>query len=159
MGGAANRRHASRRPLFALQSALTAAYPPNHILSSIFPNSPSSSTVWIGDSASCVHGTGSGKFVYNKRRPLPGEAFLLIGDGRKLKVECFGSLDVVFHCKDGVRVTLENLAVVPGLAFDLMSFNCIQEKHDVLINRDGTWIPEGPMHFVKLPTGNYIQAT
>ena len=30
---------------FALQSALTAAYPPDHMLSSIFPNSPSGSTV------------------------------------------------------------------------------------------------------------------
>ena len=129
------------------------------MLSSIFPNSPSGSTVWIGDSASSVHETGSGKFVYNKRRPLPGEALLLIGDGRKLKVECFGSLDVVFHCKDGVRATLENVAVVPGLAFDLMSFNCIQEKHDILMNRDGTWILDGRVHFVKLPAGNYIQAT
>ena len=54
---------------------------------------------------------------------FPGEAFLLIGDGRKLKVECFGSLDVVFHCKDDVRVTLENVAVVPGLAFDLTYSN------------------------------------
>ena len=144
---------------FALQFALTAAYPPDHMLSSFFPNSPPGSTVWIGDSASSVHGADSGKFVYNKRRPLSAEAFLLIGDGIKLKVECFGSLDVVFHCKDGVRVTLENVAVVPGLAFDLMSFNCIQEKHDILMNRDGTWILDGRVHFVKLPAGNYIQAT
>ena len=106
-----------------------------------------------------MYGAGSGKFVYNKRRPLPGEAFLLIGDGRKLKVKCFGSLDVVFHCKDDVRVTLENVAVVPGLAFDLMSFNCIQEKHDTLMNRDGPWILDGRVHFVKLPARNHIQAT
>ena len=129
------------------------------MLSSIFTNSPSGSTVWIGDSASSVHGTGSGKFVYNKLRPLPGEAFLLIGDGRKLKVECFLSLDVVFHGKDDVRVMLENVAVVPGLAFDLIYFNCIQEKHDLLMNRDGTRILDGRVHFVKHPAGNYIQAT
>ena len=129
------------------------------MLSSMFSNSPPGATVWIGDSASSVHGTGSGKFVYTKRRPLPAGAFLLIGDGRKLKVECFGSLDVVFHCKDGVRVTLENVAVVPDLAFDLMVFNCIQEKHDILMDRDGTWILNGRVHFFKLPAGNYIQAT
>ena len=145
--------------VFELQSALTAAYPPDRMLSSIFPNSPSGSTVWIGDSASSVHGTGSGKFVYNKRRPPPPVASLLIGDGRKLKVECFGSLDVVLHCEDDVQVTLENVAVVPGLAFDLMSFSCIQEKHDILMNRDGTWILNGRVHFVKLPAGNYIRAT
>ena len=126
MGGPTNRRHAFRRPFFcATQSAPTAAYPPDHMLSSIFPNSSFGSTVWIGDSASSVRGTGSGKFVYNKWRPLPGEVCLLTGDGRQLKVECVGSLDVVFDCKDDVRVTLENVAVVPGLAFDLMSFNCI----------------------------------
>ena len=106
-----------------------------------------------------MHGTGSGKFVYDKQRPLPADTFLLIGDSRKLKVECFGSLDVVLHCKDDVRMTLENVAVVPGLAFDLRSFNCNQEKHDILMNRNGTWILNGRVLFVKLPAGNYIQAT
>ena len=31
-----------------------------------FPNSPTGSTVWIGDNASSVRETGSSKFVYNK---------------------------------------------------------------------------------------------
>ena len=106
-----------------------------------------------------MHGTGSGKLVYNKQHLLPAEAFLLIGDVRKVKVACFGLLDIVLHCKDAVPVTLENVAVVPGLAFDLMYFNCIQEKHDILMNRDGTWILSGRVHFVELSTGNYIQAT
>ena len=143
----------------ALQFALTAAYPPHHMLSSIFPNSPPSSTAWIEDSASSVHGTGSGKFVYNKRCPLPTEAFLLVGEGRKFKVECFGSFDVILLCKDDVRVTLVNVTVVPGLALDLMSFTCIQEKNDILMNHDGNWILNSGVHFVKLPAGNCIQAT
>ena len=106
-----------------------------------------------------MHGTGSGKFVYNKRRPRFAGAFLFIGEGRKLRMEWFGSLDVVLLCKDDVRVTLENVAVVPGLALDLMPFNCIQEKNDILMNHDGNWILNSGMHFVKLPAGNYIQAT
>ena len=98
MGGPSNRQHAFRRPFVcATVRADCCLPPPDHMLFSIFPNSPPGSTVWIGDSASPVRGTGSGKFVYNKRRPLSAEAFLLIGDGKKLKVECFGSLDVVFH--------------------------------------------------------------
>ena len=40
-----------------------------------------------------------------------------------------------------------------------MSFNYTQEKHDILINHDVTWILNGRVHFVKLPAGNYIQAT
>ena len=72
---------------------------------------------------------------------------------------CFGSLEVVFHCKDNVRVTLENVVVLPGLAFDLMYFNCIQKKYGILMNRDGTWILNGRVHFAKFLAGNYIQAT
>ena len=56
-------------------------------------------------------------------------------------------------------MTLENVAVVLGLMFDLMSFNCIQEKRNILMNRDGTWIFDGRGHFVSLQVGNYIQAT
>ena len=101
--------------------------------------------------------TGSGRLVYSKRHPLSAEAFHLIGDGRKLnKGGVFGLLDVVFHCKDDMRVTLENVAVLPGLAFDLMYLNCIQEKHDILTNRDGTWILNGRVHFAKFLADNCI---
>ena len=56
-------------------------------------------------------------------------------------------------------MTLENVAVVPGLAFDLMSFSCIEEKQDIIMDRDGTWIRNGQVHFVKPLAGNYIQST
>ena len=56
-------------------------------------------------------------------------------------------------------MTLEDVAVVPSLAFDLMSINCIQERYDVLTNREGAWLLNGRVHFVKSPTGNYVAAT
>ena len=56
-------------------------------------------------------------------------------------------------------MTLEDVAVVPSLAFDLMSINCIQERYDVLMNREGAWLLNGRVYFVKSPTGNYIAAT
>ena len=77
------------------------------MLSLIFPNNPPGSTICISVSTPSVHGTGSGKLVYNKRHPLSGKAFVLIDDdSRKLKVECFGSLGFVLHCNEDVRVTL-----------------------------------------------------
>ena len=94
----------------------------------------------------------------NKRLPRPEETYLHIGNGQKLKVEWFESLDVVLHCKEDVPVTLEDVAVVPSLAFDIMSINCIQERYDVLLNSEGAWLLNGRMHFVKSPTGNYIAA-
>ena len=148
----------SDRHCFTLQFALNTALPLRH-LSSLFPHAPPGSSIWVGDSGSFVHGTGSDQFVYNKRLPRPEEAYLHIGNGHKLKVEWFGSLDVVLHCKEDVPVTLEDVAVVPSLAFDLISINCIQERYDVLMNRESAWLLNGRVHFVKSTTGNYIAAT
>ena len=144
------------RHCFTLQ--FNTALPLRH-LSSLFPHAPPGSSIWVGDSGSSVHGTGSDQFVYNKRLARPEETYLHIGNGHRLKVEWFGSLDVVLHCKEDVPVTLEDVAVVPSLAFDLMSINRIQERYDVLMNRKGAWLLNGRVHFVKSPTGNYIAAT
>ena len=148
----------SDRHCFTLQFALNTALPLRHLFS-LFPHAPPGSSIWVGDSGSSVHGTGSDQFVYNKRLPRPEETYLHIGNGHKLKVEWFGSLDVVLYCKEDVPVTLEDVAVVPSLAFDLMSINCIQERYDVLMNREGAWLLNDRVHFVKSPTGNYIAAT
>ena len=137
----------SDRHCFTLQFALNTALPLRH-LSSLFPHAPPGSSIWVGDSGSFVHGTGSDQFVYNKRLPRPEETYLHIGNGHKLKVEWFGSLDVVLHCKEDVPVTLEDVAVVLSLAFELMSINCIQERYDVLMNREGAWLLNGRVHFV-----------
>ena len=147
----------SDRHRFTLQFALNTSLPLRH-LSPLFPPAPSGSSIWVGDSGSSVLGTGSDQFVYNKRLPRPEETYLHIGNGHKLKVEWFGSLDVVLHCKEDVPVTLKDVAVVPSHAFDLMSINCIQERYNVLMNREGAWLLNGRVHFVKSPTGNYIAA-
>ena len=149
------------RHCFTLQFALNmfnTALPLRH-LSSLFPHAPPGSSIWVGDSGSSVHGTGSDQFVYNKRLPRPEETYLHIGNGHKLKVEWFGSLDVVLHCKEDVPVTLEDVALIPPLTFDLMSINCIQKRYDVLMNRESAWLLNGRVHFVKSPAGNYIAAT
>ena len=148
----------SDRHCFTLQFALNTALPLCH-LSSLFLHAPPGSSVWVGDSGSSVHGTGSDQFVYNKRLPRPEETYLHIGNGHILKVEWFGSLDVVLHCKEDVPVTLEDVTVVPSLAFGLMSINCIQERFYVLMNREGAWLLNSRVHFVKSLTGNYIAAT
>ena len=148
----------SDRHCFTLQFALNTALPLCH-LSSLFPHAPPGSSIWVGDSGSSVLGTGSDQFVYNKRLPRPEETYLHTGNGHKLKMEWFGYLGVVLHCKEDVPVTLEDVAVVPFLAFDLMSINYIQERYDVLMNREGAWLLNGRVDFVKSPTGNYIAAT
>ena len=146
------------RHCFTLQFTLNTALPLRH-LSSLFPHAPPGSSIWVGDSGASVHGTGSDQFVYNKRLPRPEETCLHIGNGLKLTVEWFGSLDVVLHCKEDVSVTLEDVIVVLSLAFDLMSINCIQEWYDVFMNREGAWLLNGRVHFITSPPGNYIATT
>ena len=129
-----------------------------HLWSFLGPVTTERSLVGCG-TGTVMHGTGSDQFVYNKRLLRPEETYVHIGNGHKLKVEWFGSLDVVLHCKKNVPVTLEDVDVVPSLAFDLMSINCVQERYDVLMNREGAWLLNDRVHFVKSPTGNYIAAT
>ena len=61
----------------------------------------------------------------------------MLGDGKCMPVGSYGDLDPDFHCEQDVRVTLTNVAVVPGLAFDIMSFNRMQERHEIILNRAG----------------------
>ena len=54
---------------------------------------------------------------------------------------------------------LTNVAVVPGLAFDIMSFNRMQERHEIILNRAGASMLGGRVRFKKFRVGNFIQAT
>lgn len=146
------------RHSFALQIACNASFSFSH-LAHLFPQVPAGATIWVGDSASTVHAVGSDKHVYNKRRPLPEERRVYLGNGHSLNVLCIGYLDLILHCREDVPVTLEGVAVVKGLAFDLMSINCIQERYDVLMNRTGAWLLNDRVNFTKAETGNYIAAT
>ena len=62
------------------------------------------------------------------------------------------------HCEQDVRVTLTNVAAEPGLAFDIMSSNRMQERHEIILNRAGASMVEGRERFQKFRAGNFIQA-
>ena len=83
----------------------------------------------------------------------------MLDDGKCMPVGFYGDLDLDFHGKQDVRVTLTNVVVVPGLAFDIMSFNRMQERHDIILNRAGASMLGGWVRFKKFRGGNFIQAT
>ncbi|CAB1098118.1 unnamed protein product [Ectocarpus sp. CCAP 1310/34] len=132
--------------------------PPVREPSDLFPHRPGS-TVFLGDTGAVVHVVASGEKVYNRRPPLPEERLLMLGDGKHIPVEFFGDLDVIFHCPEDVRVTLQNVGVVPGLALDILSLNKIQDRHEIKLNRHGASILGGRVRMTKFPHGNYIQGT
>ena len=100
-----------------------------HVMSAVFASKRLGATTVIGDSGASRHTFGDGTHVRNKRLPAAEEAYLIIGDGERLPVAYYGDLDLVLHCErygkqwSNVRVTLKNVAVVPGIWFDLISFN------------------------------------
>ena len=135
-----------------------------HIMSAVFASKRLGATTVIGDSGASRHTFGDSTHVRNKRLPAADEAYLIIGDGERLPVACYGDLDLVLHCErygkpwSNVRVTLKNVAVVPGIWFDLISFNQIQQGHPVLLDK-GAHILGSRILFTKHANGNYVQAT
>ena len=136
-----------------------------HAISVVFASKRLGATTVIGDSGASRHTFGDGTHLRNKRLPAAEEAYLIIGDGERLPVACYRDLDLVLHCEryekpwSNVRVTLKNVAVVPGIWFDLISFNQIQETHPVLLDKEGTHILGSRIFFTKHANWNCVQAT
>ena len=128
-------------------------------ISTLFANRRPGSTIFLGDTGAVIHGVSSGDCVYNRRQSRPWERYLMLGDGKCMAVGFYGDLDLGLHCEQDVRVTLTNVAVVPILAFDIMSFNRMQERHEIILNRAGAWMLGGRVRFKKFRAGNFIQAT
>ena len=133
-----------------------------HMLATIAASAPSNCMVWTGDSAASVHGLGDGTHVYNRRAPMSGEEYLALGDGRVIRVDYYGDLDL--HVKtesDWFPATLMGCAVAKDLKYNLWSLNIMQETNTLLLNRKGAWgLGElgGGRLFKKFPYGNYAIA-
>ena len=123
------------------------------VISAIFANHRPGSTIFLGDTGAVIHGVSSGDGVYNRRQPRPWERCLVLGDGKCMPVGFHGDLDLDLHCEQDVRVTRTNVAVVPGLVFDIMSFNRMQERHEIILNRAGALMLGGRVRFKKFRAG------
>ena len=128
-------------------------------ISSLFANRRPGSTIFLEDTGAVIHGVSSGDCVYNRRQPGLWEWYLMLGDGKCMSVGFYGDLDLDLHGEQDVRVTLTNVAVGPGLAFDIMSLNRMQERLDIILNRAGASMLGGRVRFKRLRARNFIQAT
>ena len=136
-----------------------------HVMSAVFASKRPGATTVIGDSGASRHTFGDGTHVRNKRLPAAEEAYLITANGKRLPVACYGDLDLVLHCErygkpwSDVRVTLKNVAVIPGIWFNLISFTQIQEAHPILLDKEGAHVLGRRILFTKHANGNYVQAT
>ena len=81
---------------------------------------------WIADSGASCHMTPECSKMYNIRPPPPGREAIMVRDGRRLQVECVGSIDMIFHGHTDVHHTLFDVSYVPDLGFILL-ITCYSE--------------------------------
>ena len=113
----------------------------------ILQSGSSENDVWIADSGASCHMTHDRARMYNVRPLPPGPETTTIGDRRKIKVEYIGNMDVIFHGKTGQRITLIDVAYVPGLGFNLYSLHAAQRTHLIVSDASGTHIIEENLTF------------
>ena len=70
-----------------------------HVMSAVFASKRLDTTTVIGDSGASRHTFGDGTHVRNKRLPATEEAYLIIGDGERLPVACYGDLELFSTAK------------------------------------------------------------
>ncbi|CAN0320397.1 unnamed protein product, partial [Laminaria digitata] len=80
------------------------------------------------DSGASDHMTGNAEHVFNREAPSKQQQWVMIGDGRAMKVLCVGSLNLELHGDTDVGVQLPRVYVVDGLAINLYSLHAVQAK-------------------------------
>ena len=75
---------------------------------SAFASQPhnSRSDFWIGDSGASCHMTNDASKMYCIRPPHFDQKEVITSDGTRLKVECVGNTDVIFHGRNDEPMTM-----------------------------------------------------
>ena len=115
--------------------------------------------VWIGDSGATTHMTRSAELMYDTKPPSPHRSRIILGDGSIRKVQRIGKLDVVFHSMTDHLVTLHDVSFVPDLGFNLFSFQVVQEKHEIILNKTEAHLLNGRLVFPCRRNGSSLRAT
>ena len=115
--------------------------------------------IWIADSGASCHMTHDRTRLYTLRPSPPGRQVIPSGDLPKLKVECVGNIDVIFHDYTDERITSIDISYVPGLGFHLYSLHAVQEAHLIVSGASGTHIISKNLTFPRSNTGSYLRAT
>lgn len=84
----------------------------------------------------------------------------MVGDSKRVPMDVHGDLDVVLHRDEDVRVQLSNVAVMPGLAFEIISFHRIQERYAISSQPKRGAVAWGTGYLQEVrPYDNFIEAT
>ena len=78
--------------------------------------------------------------MYCVRPPTFNQKEVTTSDGTRLKVDCVGNIDVVFHGRIEERITLCDVSFVTGLKFNIFSFHKAQHTHVIILDAAGAHI-------------------
>ena len=115
--------------------------------------------VWMCDSGASDHMTRNAEHVLNRQAPSKQQQWVMIGDGRAMKVLRVGSLNLELHGDTDVGVQLPRVYVEDGLAINLLSLHTIQAKHPITLESKGVHIFGGEITFPCGDSGSFLRAT
>ena len=107
----------------------------------------SRSDFWIGDSGVSCHMTNDASKMYCMRPPHFDKKKVITSDSTRLKVECAGNIDVIFHGRSDESITMIDVSYVPDLKFNLFSFHKAQQTHVIFLDAAEAHIMEKKYHF------------
>ena len=119
----------------------------------------SRSEFWIGDSGASCHMTNDASKMYCMRPPHFHQKEVITSDGTRLKVECVGNIDVIFHRRSDEPITMIDVSYVPDLKFNLFSFHKAQQTHVIILDAAGAHIMGGNLTSPCEKGGSYLRAT
>ena len=94
----------------------------------------------VGDSGASCHMTNDASKMYCMRPPHFDQKEVITSNGTRLKVECVGNIDVIFHGRSDEPITMIDVSYVPDLKFNLFSFYKAQQTHIIILDAAGAHI-------------------
>ena len=119
----------------------------------------SRSEFWVGDSGASCHMTNDASKMYCMRPPHFDQKEVITSNGTRLKVECVGNIDVIFHGRSDEPITMIDVSYVPDLKFNLFSFYKAQQTHVIILDAAGAHIMGKNITFPCEKGGSYLRAT
>ena len=104
--------------------------------------------------------TNEASKMYCVRPLFPDQGEVTTSDGTRLRVECVGNINVVFHGRNDEPITLCDVSYVPDLRFNLFSFHKAQETHVIIFSdATGAHTVGENLIFLSEKSGSYLRAS
>ena len=120
---------------------------------------PEGSEVWVSDNGATNHITSDARNVYDWIDVPPGKEYVLIGNGKGMKVKGVGSLNLKMHSKTDFNVKLTGVYVTEGIGFNLFSLHDAQARQTITLDKEGVHLFDHRLTFPRDSIGSSLHAT